>query len=91
MGKQRRPQPKLLPAKLRSIRQQLGLSKAQMLRALKLPWDCQDARISEYESGTREPNLIVLLHYSKVTRVPINDLVDDALEVDDLEGTSSAF
>lgn len=85
MGTQPRAQPKLLPAKLLFIRQQLGLSQSEMVRALKLPWDYSPARISEYEVGHREPNLIVLLHYSKVSRVSINDLADDDIEVEDLE------
>jgi transcriptional regulator with XRE-family HTH domain len=85
MGTQRRAQPKLLSAKLLFIRQQLGLSQSQMLRALKLPWEYSIARISEFENGTREPNLIVLLHYSKVSRVSINEIADDTIEADDLE------
>ena len=85
MGTQRRAQPKLLAAKLLFIRQQLGLSQSQMLRLLKLRWDYSLARISEYEHGTREPNLIVLLQYSKASRVPMNDLADDEVEIDDLD------
>ena len=58
-----------------------------MLHALKLPWNYSPARISDFELATREPNLIVLLHYSKVSRVSINKMVDDDIEVDDLHGT----
>jgi len=56
-----------------------------MLRFLRLPWDYSMTRISEYEHGMREPNLIVLLHYSKAARISMNDLIDDEVEIDDLE------
>lgn len=39
------------------------------------------ARISEYESGTREPNLIVLLHYAQAAKVSVDDLIDDEAEL----------
>ncbi len=85
MGTQKRTQPKLLPAKLLFIRKQLGLSQSQMLSALKLPWDYSIGRISEFELGHREPNLIVLLHYSKASGVLINAMADDGVKVDDLK------
>lgn len=39
------------------------------------------ARISEYESGTREPNLITLLAYARVAEIPLEYIVDDALDL----------
>ena len=79
MGKRPRPQPKKLPAKLFAIRQHFDLSQSQLVRAL----DCElsSARISEYENGTREPSLLVLLRYSKLAHVTINMLVDDDLKL----------
>jgi transcriptional regulator with XRE-family HTH domain len=81
MGKRPRPKPKKLPAKLFAIRQRLDLSQSQLVRAL----NCKlsSARISEYEHGIREPDLITLLKYSMLARVSINMLVDD--ETDGLE------
>lgn len=65
MGKQKRAQPERLAAKLLHIRKRLGLTQPQMLRSLKLKQDLSVGRISEYEHGIREPNLIVLLHYAR--------------------------
>lgn len=75
----RRPTPQKLPAKLLAIRQSFGASQSQMARAL----NCKisTARISEYEHGTREPNLFVLLAYSRVAEVPLERIVDDSLEL----------
>lgn len=80
MGKRPRPKPKKLPAKLFAIREHFDLSQSQLVRAL----DCGElssARISEYENGTREPSLLVLLRYSKLAHVTINILVDDDLKL----------
>jgi len=35
------------------------------------------ARISEYESGVREPTLLVLLAYGRVARVHLETIIDD--------------
>jgi len=37
----------------------------------------QAARISEYENGEREPNLFVLIAYSRLGQVHMDSLVDD--------------
>jgi len=37
--------------------------------------------ISSYERGTGEPNLIVLLRYARLARVPMETLVDDKLKL----------
>lgn len=39
------------------------------------------ARISQYELGTRHPSLLLLLRYSEVSRILINDLADDGIAV----------
>jgi transcriptional regulator with XRE-family HTH domain len=65
MGKKKRAPPELLAAKLLYVRKQLGLTQPQMLDSLKLKTGSHFGRISEYEHGIREPNLIGLLHYAK--------------------------
>jgi hypothetical protein len=35
------------------------------------------ARISEYESGAREPSLWILLAYGRIARVHVEALIDD--------------
>jgi transcriptional regulator with XRE-family HTH domain len=74
MGTQKRAQPELLAAKLLHIRQRLGLTQQQMLSALKLEWDYAVGRISEYETGIREPNLIVLLQYARAALISTDEL-----------------
>ena len=39
------------------------------------------ARISEYESGIREPNLMTILAYSRVARIPVEKIIDDKLKI----------
>ncbi|HEX7332953.1 MAG TPA: helix-turn-helix transcriptional regulator [Pyrinomonadaceae bacterium] len=85
MGKQRRAQPELLPAKLLHIRRRLGLTQPQMLCSLKLKAGHTVGRISEYEHGIREPNLIVLLQYARAAHISTDELIDDDIDVDDLE------
>jgi len=85
MGTQKRAQPELLAAKLLRIRKRLGLTQPQMLDSLKLKQDLSVGRISEYERGIREPNLIVLLHYAKAARISTDKLIDDDIDVDDLK------
>ena len=79
MGQRPRQKPKHLPAKLLEIRERLGLSQSEMIRLLDSQMPC--ARISEYESGTREPNLLLLLAYSRVARIPLEKIIDDALTI----------
>jgi len=38
-------------------------------------------RISEYEIGKREPDLIILLRYAKLARLPMEVFADDKLEL----------
>jgi transcriptional regulator with XRE-family HTH domain len=85
MGTQKRAQPELLAAKLLHIRKRLGLSQPQMLRALELKPGHGVGRISEYERGVREPNLIVLLQYARAARISTDTLIDDCIEVDALK------
>jgi transcriptional regulator with XRE-family HTH domain len=48
-----------------------------MLRQLGAENSISVARISEYETGVREPSLRVLLAYGRVARVHLESLVDD--------------
>ena len=59
-----------------------------MLRLLGVEAFSTAARISEYESGNREPSLSMLLGYASVARVHLEYIVDDdALLPDQLPGT----
>ena len=79
MGQRRRAKPKYLPEKLLAIRQKLGVSQSQLAKLLE--FDKGVARISEYEHGIREPDLIVLLNYAKVARVSMDVLANDNVEL----------
>jgi transcriptional regulator with XRE-family HTH domain len=76
-----REKPQHLAAKLLTIRQKLGLSQSEMVALLN--FKVTGARISEYEHGTREPNLIVLLSYAKSVGVSVDAIIDDDLDLFD--------
>ena len=50
-----------------------------IIRALKE--DLTQSRISEYEAGTGEPSLIVLLKYARLAGVAVDVLIDDKLDL----------
>ena len=79
MGTRAREKPKHLPAKLREIRLHLGLSQSQI--AKRLGFTTSYARVSEYETGAREPNLMVLLRYAQLARVHMETLVNDRINL----------
>jgi transcriptional regulator with XRE-family HTH domain len=59
-----------------------------MLRRLGAEGSFSPARISEYESGVREPSLLTLLAYATVAGVHLEHIVDDnALLPEKLPGT----
>ena len=77
-----RPKPKFLAAKLLAIRQNLGLSQTELARRLNLiELNVMYHRISEYEHGRREPNLMVLLAYARAANIPLENIVDDDIEI----------
>lgn len=82
MGRNRRPQPLYLSSKLREIRMRLKLSQVEMAKSLtskKSP--VHPGNISEYELGKREPSLLTLLRYARLTRVTMDVLVDDEIDL----------
>ena len=83
MGRASRETPKRLGEKLLRIRTALGLSQDGMLRRLGLAEEYGRHYISGFETGEREPSLLVLLKYSEVARVWINALVDDEVNLPD--------
>jgi transcriptional regulator with XRE-family HTH domain len=90
MGSKSRNQPKNLARKLLQIRNKLGLSQSQMLRRLGAADSFTPARISEYESGARQPSLWMLLAYGRVARVHLESLIDDEASLpDSLPGSFS--
>ena len=77
MGGAARIRPGRLPEKLRQIRLALGLSQTEMLKRLGYEGRIAYHRISNYELGTGEPPLPVLLAYAKLAGVSTDVLIDD--------------
>jgi transcriptional regulator with XRE-family HTH domain len=74
-----RHKPKRLTEKLIQIRLSLGLSQNDLIKTLDV--DLTQNRISEYERGTGEPPLPVLLKYARLAGVCLDVLVDDDLDL----------
>lgn len=81
MGVRPRQRPERLAEKLKAVRSALGLTQIQMVKRL----DAEDAivpgQISEFETGKREPSLIILLQYAHVAGVSTDTLIDDRLDL----------
>ncbi len=74
-----RDTPQRIAPKLKAIREHLGVSQTGMKQLLNFDGDY--TRISEFELGRRMPPLKVLLSYSRVARIPLEEIVDDDLEL----------
>jgi transcriptional regulator with XRE-family HTH domain len=81
MARGARVKPRRLGEKLLEIRLALGLSQSELLRRLGLEDVMDYRRISEFERGTTEPHLSVLLEYARAAGVHMEDIVDDELDL----------
>ncbi|MGC2238120.1 MAG: helix-turn-helix transcriptional regulator [Pyrinomonadaceae bacterium] len=83
MGATQRYIPKHLGKKLKQVREHLEIKTydEMILRLNVKEVPLYRASISQYEKGTREPPLNVLLRYSQLAGITINDLVDDMVEL----------
>ena len=70
-----------LAEKLLRIRVELGLSQSGMLEQLGFSEELFRSNISQYELGTREPSLPVLLQYARAANVWLDILIDDELDL----------
>jgi len=77
MGVRPRQKPERLAEKLRTIRDALGLSQTQMVKRVGAEGVIVPGQISEFETGKREPSLIILLQYARVAGVCVDVLIDD--------------
>jgi transcriptional regulator with XRE-family HTH domain len=77
MGGAARIRPKRLAGKLRQIRLALGLSQSELLGRLGYDGVIAYHRISNYELGTGEPPLPILLAYAKLAGISTDVLIDD--------------
>jgi transcriptional regulator with XRE-family HTH domain len=81
MGTNPRVRPKRLGEKLRFIRESLNLTQGELLRKLDIEGLATQSKISEFESGKREPSLIILLGYARAAGVCVDALIDDRLDL----------
>lgn len=73
--------PKCLPEKLLKIREEFGLSQNELIRHLGLANSLSRGSISEFETGRREPSLLVLLKYARAAGLSTDVLIDDELDL----------
>ena len=82
MGSKARPKPKYLGKKLRASRNEiLGMSQTEMSKSLGLKVDY--SAVSQYELGTREPPLPILLKYARLAGISTDALIDDEVGLPD--------
>jgi transcriptional regulator with XRE-family HTH domain len=76
-----RRRPKYLAAKLKEIRERLGLSHDWIIERLDLADYLDRGKISDFERGVREPDLLTLKAYADEAGVSLDDLVDDKVRL----------
>jgi len=81
MGRAARLKPARLAEKLLRIRTSLGLSQNGMINRLGMSEEIIREDISKFESGKREPSLLVILQYARTANVWVEVLIDDALDL----------
>ena len=81
MGTYPRLRQERLLEKLRAIRDALGVSQGEMVRRLGAEDLIEYYRISEFETGKREPPLRILLLYARVAGICLDVLVDDEMDL----------
>jgi transcriptional regulator with XRE-family HTH domain len=82
MGRSARDKPRKLGKKLKAIRVNvLGLSQTEMAKALGLKINY--SAVGQYERGTREPTLLILLKYARLAGISTDTLIDDKLDLTD--------
>jgi hypothetical protein len=86
MGRNR---PQSMPAKLRLIRERLQLDHAHMAEQLvseieshsKQRIEIKTSWVKHFELGKHEPDLIIVNSYSRLAKIPMELIVDDAVSV----------
>src|SRR5215467_4514996 len=76
-----RRRPRLLATKLREIRDGLGLSQDGIIERLGLADYINRGKISDFERGVREPDLLILKAYADAAGVSLDDLADDGVKL----------
>ncbi len=66
----------------------MNVSQPVMAQFLELP---QTSRVSEYENGKREPNLMVTLRYGRLGKVSMASVVDDEVSINEFREQLGKF
>ena len=78
----RRAMPKKLGRKLLQIRESLGMSQREIVKALKYhDTPLRASQISQYEQGQREPTMMLVLAYARLAKVSVESLIDDKMKL----------
>jgi transcriptional regulator with XRE-family HTH domain len=80
MGRAKREKPKKLAKKLKTIREKmLGYSQTEMAKALGLKINY--SAVSQYERGTREPTLPIIVKYAELIGLSTDYIINDKLDL----------
>jgi transcriptional regulator with XRE-family HTH domain len=79
MGRVRRNKPLKLSEKLLAIRKRLQMSQTEMARALELK--VHYSAVSNFELGTREPDLLIVLRYARLAGISVEMIIDDQMNL----------
>lgn len=77
MARYKRKGPKKLAGKLREVRLRLDMTQQEVAEAL----GTDASSISRYERGLREPSLLEILAFSRMSGVGFDVLVDDKMSL----------
>lgn len=80
MGRARRPRPKKLPEKLCEIRRRLGVTQEELATELMKHGaenTMSSGYVADFETGKREPSLLAVLAYARLSMVSADVLIDD--------------
>ena len=82
MGRSHRIKPERLGAKLKLIREYLGLTQEQLIEKLDYSKSTlYPQNISGFEKSEREPNLLILLAYARIVGISTDALIDDEIDI----------
>jgi len=76
-----RPRPKSLAKKLLQIRLSLAMSQGEMVKRLGVQDLIHYTTISKYELDKNEPPLAILLAYARLAGIPVEQIIDDEVEL----------
>jgi len=77
MARYRRKAPKKLGSKMREVRLRLDMTQEEVAKYL----GTDSGSISRYERGLREPSLLEILAFSRMSGVGFDVLVDDKMSL----------